>query len=83
MLSLKDCMDYLETTEEIVEQIAHHEHIPMICAIEECSELLQTKEGVEVIKNILIDNIKESQLKHNGREEECLVAYNIFIKEYH
>lgn len=83
MLSYKDCLDYIGLTEEEVQEVAHHEQIPIICALEECGFLLQTPIGLYYIKNILIDNIEEARRNQNKERECCCMEIFINFLEKH
>lgn len=84
MLTIKDCLDYLDLTEEEVAEVAHHEHIPMICAIEECFELLSTKEGIQKIQDIILDNMVEAHENNMpDREKQCMLIYGRFVNKHH
>ncbi len=80
MLTIKDCMDYLDVSEEVVAEVAHHDHIPMICALEECSQLLQKTNGFRLIQSIILDNIVEAHEQNDTeREHSCMLTYAQFI----
>ncbi|GAA5159366.1 hypothetical protein [Viridibacterium curvum] len=46
MLSLRDCLDYCDLTEEEVELFALHEHLPHEVAATVACSLVQTEDGV-------------------------------------
>ncbi|WP_417829035.1 hypothetical protein [Thalassospira sp.] len=45
MLTLRDCIDFSDLTEEEVLAIAECEHIPLVTALEEGESLVHTKRG--------------------------------------
>lgn len=53
MISLKDCLDYSDLTEEEVAVIAEHEQLPYPCAVELACCLAQSQEGTEVLRCLL------------------------------
>lgn len=53
MISIKDCLDYSDLTEDEIEVIAAHEHLPYPCAAELACSLAQTQEGTEVLRCLL------------------------------
>ncbi|MEC5396944.1 hypothetical protein [Uliginosibacterium sp. H1] len=53
MLSLKDCTDYCDLTEEEIALIAEHEHLPTHVAATLACGLVQTDEGVVMIDQCL------------------------------
>lgn len=83
MLSLKDCFDYLDIPEELVTEVAHHEHIPLICALEECNQLLNEVGGVQKIQEILLDNMVEAhESQAIDKERHCMKIYGQFVVKY-
>lgn len=63
MLSLQECIDFSNLTEDEIEAIAEHEHIPEIVAAELGATLLQTPSGVCLIKLYLLENIERARLR--------------------
>lgn len=61
MLTLKDCIALCDLTEEEVEAIAEHEHIPMIVAAELGNYLVHSPEGVPMIRHYITDDIKAAE----------------------
>ena len=60
MLTLQDCLDYCDLTEEEVELFAEHEHIPSEVAGALACGLVQTVEGVDKIDHCLSDLVSEA-----------------------
>lgn len=54
-------MDFLDLTDEEIEALAMHEHVPLIVASELGSYLLQTPDGIPMIKRAIIDDIEEAE----------------------
>lgn len=63
MLTLQDCIDFCELTEDEIEAIAEHEHIPMIVAAELANYLVHTDSGEPRIRRIIIDDIKHARAR--------------------
>ena len=61
MLTLKDCIALCDLTEEEVEAIAEHEHIPMIIAAELGNYLVHSPDGVPMIRRYITDDIKAAE----------------------
>ena len=61
MLSYEDCVALADLTEEEVEAIAQHEHMPEIVAAELGSYLVHDPAGVPKIKRIILDDIEEAR----------------------
>lgn len=63
MLTLEDCIALSELTEEEIEAISEHEHIPEIVATELGNYLLQTPDGTLAIKRIILDDIEQAKTR--------------------
>ena len=67
-LSLQDCIDMSDLTEEEILAIAEHERIPEVLAIELGSYLVHTPGGEKRIKRMIQDDIQRARasgdLKH-------------------
>ena len=61
MLTYEDCLELSELTEEEVESIAQHEHIPEIVALELGHYLIESPDGIPMIKRIILDDIEEER----------------------
>lgn len=57
MLTLKQCVDFCELTEEEVHAIAEYERVPEIAAAGLGSSLLQSRGGIQAIQNYILENI--------------------------
>lgn len=53
MISIKDCLDYSDLTEDEVAAIAEHEHLPFATAAQMACCLAQSKDGAEVLRCLL------------------------------
>ena len=62
MISLEDCIGLCGLTEEEVLAIAEHEHLPEIAATALAQYLLSQEHGVEKIRNMIVDDIRQAQL---------------------
>lgn len=70
MLTYEDCLELAELTEEEVESIAEHEHIPEIVALEYGHYLIASPEGLPMLKRIILDDIQEQ--RRRGHHEKAL-----------
>lgn len=61
MLSYEDCLALCDLTEEEVEAIAEHEHVPDIIATEIGSYLVHNPNGVPMIRRIIVDDIEAAE----------------------
>jgi hypothetical protein len=72
MLTLKDCLDFCELTEDEIHVIAEHEHLPEIVAAEFGSMLLYTTNGTRIIQRYIEDNIKDAESRGQAIKVERL-----------
>ena len=70
MLSIRDCLDYCDLTEEEVSLIAEHEDIPDAAAAQVWCGLVQTPEGVMVLTNFMLDLIERANACGDTRKAE-------------
>lgn len=70
MLSYEDCVGLCDLSEEEIEAIARHEHIPAIVAAELGYYLCHNAEGVPMIKAMIVDDIAAAEKA--GRLEEVV-----------
>jgi hypothetical protein len=64
MLTVDDICALSELTDDEIAAIAHHEHIPEICAAEFGHYLVHSENGVPMLHRIILDDIEEA--KRNG-----------------
>lgn len=63
MLSLRDCLDYCDLTDDEVALIAEHEDIPDSAAAQIACGLVQTPEGVLLLTQYLWDLVDRARQK--------------------
>lgn len=61
MISIKDCLDYSDLTEDEVAVIAEHEHLPFTSAATLACCLAQSGEGTEVLRCLLKDCVCDAE----------------------
>ena len=61
MITIQDCIELSELTEEEILAIAQHEGIPEMAAVELGNYLVHTAEGEQRIKTMILDDILEAQ----------------------
>jgi hypothetical protein len=69
MLSYEDCVGLCDLTEEEVDAIAEHDHIPQIVAAELGYYLVHTEKGVPMIKRFIIEDIEHAKQHGNEKHE--------------
>ena len=79
MISLKDCLDYSDLTEEEVAVIAGHEHLPYPCIVEMACSLAQSKEGEDVLRCLLKDAVCDAKTAHH---DEALKIARHALKQF-
>lgn len=57
MLTYEDCLGLCELSEDEIRAIAEHEHIPAIVATQLGNYLVHAKDGVPMIRRMIIDDI--------------------------
>ncbi|MBL8445616.1 MAG: hypothetical protein JNK52_16365 [Zoogloeaceae bacterium] len=63
MLSIRDCLDYCDLTDDEVELIAEHENIPDAAAAQLVCGLVQTPEGVLMLTQYMQQLIERAASK--------------------
>lgn len=66
MLTLQDCLGLCELTEDEVDAIAEHEHLPKIIAVELGNHLMLTPDGQRRIKQFILDDIAAAAARGAG-----------------
>ncbi|WP_354599100.1 hypothetical protein [Uliginosibacterium flavum] len=79
MLTMQDCLDYCDLTNDEVELFAEHQHIPDEVAAPLACSLVQTDEGVKLICSCLSDMVSDAMI-HGAIEkaEHVLHVYAEF-----
>lgn len=61
MLTFQDCLGCSGLTEDEIDAIAEHEHVPTVVALEMGSTWLRSAEGVMRIERILLEDIIDAR----------------------
>ncbi|NTV11598.1 MAG: hypothetical protein HGA47_12630 [Zoogloea sp.] len=61
MLSIKDCLDYCDLTNEEVDILAEHEDMTDVAAAQLACGLVQTQEGTLVLTHYMMDLIDRAE----------------------
>ena len=83
MISLEDCVALCGLTEEEVLAIAEHEQLPEIAATALAQYLLKQKEGMEKIRDMIVDDIRQAQQRQD--KEHILTLLHVlhhFLKSH-
>jgi hypothetical protein len=79
MLSLQDCIDLSELTEEEIDAIAEHEHIPEIAAAEMGNYLVQSPQGEMRLRAIIVDDIRSAEA---SGDRQRVLALKLVCRNY-
>lgn len=74
VISLRDCIEYLQLTPEEVDAIAEHEHVAPIIAAELASYLVETADGERRMKRMILDDILHATDRGDSARLEQLTA---------
>jgi hypothetical protein len=61
MLTLQDCVDLCDISEDEILAIAEHEHVPEIIAAEIAQYVVHTPDGVPMIRKIILEDIEHAR----------------------
>jgi S-ribosylhomocysteine lyase LuxS involved in autoinducer biosynthesis len=79
MLTLQDCIELSELSEDEILAIAEHEHIPEMLAVEMGNYLVHSPSGEKRIKRMIVDDIDHARehgnLKHAAMLKRVLKHY--------
>lgn len=83
MLSLTDCLDFIDLDRATVDIIAEHEHLPIVVATELGDKLLSSSKGIyrihQMHRKLIAAAAENGQLT---REKELRVLYSTFTRKY-
>jgi hypothetical protein len=79
MLTYEDCVGLSDLTEDEIEAIAEHEHIPEIVAAELGSYLVHTDDGVPKIRRIILEDIELAKKKGDA---EHAITLKLVLKHF-
>ena len=66
MLSIRDCLDYCDLTDEDVAIIAEHHDIPEAAASQIACGLVQTREGTLMLTQFMLDLVDHAEERGDG-----------------
>ncbi len=83
MLSLQDCIALSDLTEDEVGAIAEHEHIPDIVAAELGHYLIESGDGVPMLKSMIVEDIEAARRRGDqARSLKLRLVLHHFIKTH-
>ena len=84
MITLEDCIGFCGLTEEEVLAIAEHEHLPEIAATALAQYLLSQKHGVEKVRDMIVDDIRQAQRSGASKDKALTLLHVLhhFLKAH-
>lgn len=70
MLTYEDCLEFAELSEEEVEAIAEHEHLPEMVAMALGNYLVHREDGIPMLRRFILDDIDNAQ--RHGNDQQVL-----------
>jgi hypothetical protein len=83
MLTYEDCLGLSELTEEEIEAIAEHEHLPSIVAAEYANYLCRAPSGEARIKRIILEDIEAARARGDKKHALALKLVLRHFLEHH
>ena len=82
-LSIQECIDISDLTEDEVLAIAEHENLPEMLAVELGSYLVHNSGGERRIKQMIQDDIRDAQARGNHKHAAVLKHVLRHFVEHH
>ena len=79
MLTYQDCLGLCDLTEEEIEAVALHEHIPQMVAVELGNYLIHRPDGTLCIKRMIIDDIEHAE---NAGDTQRVLQLKLVLKRF-
>lgn len=79
MLTLQDCIEMSDLSEEEILAIAEHEHIPEMVAVELGNYLVHTATGEKRIRRMICDDLEEARAKG---DKQRVALLRMVLKHY-
>lgn len=79
MLTLQDCIEMSELSEEEILAIAEHEHVPEMVALELGNYLVHTASGEKRIRRMICDDLEEARAKG---DQNRVALLRMVLKHY-
>ena len=71
MLTWTDCVELSELTEDEIDAIAQHEHVPEMIALEMGNYLIHTHTGEKRVKAMIRDDIRLAEGRRPPERSRC------------
>ncbi|MFZ4539181.1 hypothetical protein [Propionivibrio sp.] len=84
MLTIQDCIELSELTEDEILAIGEHEHMPEIVALELGNYLVHTSSGEKRIKRMIADDIEAARNRGDLKHAATLrLTLKHFLQTHH
>ncbi|HML42611.1 MAG: hypothetical protein JNN24_15075 [Hyphomicrobium zavarzinii] len=83
MITFEDCVALCGFSDEEIRAIAEHEHVPDIVAAALANTLLQQKHGAEVIRHMIVEDVKAAHDRGDYKHvHELLACLKHFLDQH-
>lgn len=83
MITIHDCIALCGLSEEEVLAIAEHEHVPEILAAAMAEALLKQENGLEQIRQMIVDDVRAAHARGDRRHvAELLACLQRFVEAH-
>jgi PP-loop superfamily ATP-utilizing enzyme len=83
MLSIRDCLDYCDLTDDEIELLAEHEGIPDVAAAQMACGLVQTPEGVLLLTRCMEELLERAEEAGEAdKARRARAAYARFVSDH-
>jgi hypothetical protein len=83
MIALEDCMAMCGLSQEEIDAIAEHEHIPEIAAAALADYLMHKQKGAAIVRDMIRDDIRHAiRVGDAPHARQLIHALNHFLKDH-
>lgn len=83
MLTIEDCIAMSDLTQEEVDAIAEHEHLPEMIAVELGAYLIHRPDGSKAISRMILEDIAHARAERNHLHSAKLgLVLRAFVERY-
>lgn len=79
MLTIQDCIAFSGLTQEQLEAVAHHQHLPDVVAAEWAETMLEDERGVRRIEAALYEEVAHARCRH---DPDCMRRYQRALEDF-
>lgn len=83
MLTVQECLDLCDLTDDEIDAIATHEHLTQLAAAAYGQYLISSPDGVPRLKRIILDDIADAERRHDaGRVLSLKLVLKTFVENH-